>query len=603
MPQLSDFTKNQNSLSVRLKNKQILPLHGLFTVPTGIDKIWYTGVAAGGRDGSTAIDPFLGFTGNNFTIGLSASENIGFMSSYNGAAVSRAPRIDPFGRKVSAIGSNAAPIITGYGGGECYAADNGFMLLSSRAANNPVMYSTNSGRAWSSSGSASKSPGYRNRMAIMPIASPDAPPHENRAAYVGLTNTDISVWLYNSPSSPWATATYAGKGFQSMSYANGYFVAGEQNATTKTSLYYKLAADANTASGWASVVIDAVTAVNINDTTYGGGVYVAVGDSGKIYTAATVGGAWTERTSGTADSIRGIKYANGRFVAVTDTGKVLTSADGITWALTAAIGAAVARDRFDIWYLESTSQWCLSAGTTDYLHYSTDGATWTASAHGLTKYAIAATRVGLLVTSASAVYLIPDMSKPIYHTLSSSGDGGDCRIIRTSSGAELLRLAGGKINYIGGSSTLVEIDASGQGVAGFGGTNNFGGSGAADTGLISTTLAFNAGGACPKLEDLLDNDGMAGIKIPGAAGGTTSGGGGGGGSIMAQPGIISQSAAGPGGGGGSTGQAGGGGEGVVRFKMAVTSGEVLAIGNGMAQRLSDTGGQPQHGFGMIEWEG
>lgn len=603
MPLLSDLTRNQNPLSVRLKNKQVLPLHGLFPVPTAVTKVWYTGVAAGGRDASTAIDPFLS-NSTTLKIGISDSENICFLTSYVVGA-SRAPRIDPIGRKVSAIGTSGSPIDSGYGGGEAYAADNGFMLLSSGSATQPPMHSVNSGRTWTAA-SITKGIGVLNRMAIMPVSNVDAPAHENRACYTSaVAATDLVVWQYTNPSSPWVSATYAGKSFSSMSYANGYFIAGENNATDKTSLYYKLGADANVASGWTAVVVDAVNQRTVNDTTFGGGIYVAFCNGGKIYTASAITGPWTERTSGTTDSINGGKYAAGRFVAVTSTGKVLTSTDGITWVVTAQIGGAYDRTRFDIQYLSVTAQWCLGSGTNNTLHYSTDGATWTANIATTNRYAIAATKVGLLVADTTAVYLIPDPSKPFYFTLSSSGDGGDCRIICTSSGAELLRLAGGKTNYVGGSSTLIEIDSSGQGTGGFGSQGaNYGGSALADTGQVSTTIAANSGGACPKLMDLLDNDGMAGIKIPGAAAGAnSSSAGSGGGSIMAQPGIYLQPAAGPGGGGGGTGSGGGGGEGVVRYQITVTPGEVLAISNGLAQRVHNSSGQPQHGFGMIEWEG
>lgn len=111
---------------------------------------------------------------------------------------------------------------------------------------------------------------------------------------------------------------------------------------------------------------------NISDVLYFAGVYVAVGNSGKVVysvdgvtwsnsnlvtieTILTIsknseyfviggtggkiwtsvdGKTWTERTSNTTKTIYKIKYINNRFVGVCDTGLVIYSVDGKTWNTT-----------------------------------------------------------------------------------------------------------------------------------------------------------------------------------------------------------------------------------------------------------------------------
>ena len=59
--------------------------------------------------------------------------------------------------------------------------------------------------------------------------------------------------------------------------------------------------------------------------TYGDGLYVAVGGSGKL-TNSTDGTTWTARTSGFGTTaIRGVGYGDALYVAVGDSGKLTTS--------------------------------------------------------------------------------------------------------------------------------------------------------------------------------------------------------------------------------------------------------------------------------------
>jgi hypothetical protein len=69
----------------------------------------------------------------------------------------------------------------------------------------------------------------------------------------------------------------------------------------------------------------------IHGVAYGNGMFVAVGNNGKLATSSN-GITWTQRTSGFDTSfIYNVAYCNGMFVAVGEDGKLATSPDGITW--------------------------------------------------------------------------------------------------------------------------------------------------------------------------------------------------------------------------------------------------------------------------------
>lgn len=90
------------------------------------------------------------------------------------------------------------------------------------------------------------------------------------------------------------------------------------------------------AAGWQSV---AVSSSVLSGVAYGGGLYVAVGLSGAIFTSPD-GIQWTQRQSNTTEWLQGVAYGNGRFVAVGSGGTIVTSEDGLTWTSRAG-GAGV----------------------------------------------------------------------------------------------------------------------------------------------------------------------------------------------------------------------------------------------------------------------
>jgi hypothetical protein len=114
--------------------------------------------------------------------------------------------------------------------------------------------------------------------------------------------------------------------------------------------------------------------------TYGAGLWVAVGEAGKIYTSPD-GVNWTLRDSGGTEWIHGVAYGNGMFLAVSYTvyqltgvvyPMVLTSSDGITWTRRTVLGSG-----FQLRSVAFGQGRFVVTGTSQSSIYSTaDGITW-----------------------------------------------------------------------------------------------------------------------------------------------------------------------------------------------------------------------------------
>jgi uncharacterized delta-60 repeat protein len=113
-------------------------------------------------------------------------------------------------------------------------------------------------------------------------------------------------------------------------YENGYWVFGDSgnNIRYSTSGY-----SWTTTSG----VLTGVSTA-INGVAYGNGLYLAVGDGGRISTSSNLT-TWTTRTSGTASVLTSAAYAFGKYWACGTSGTVVSSTDGVTWS-TVSIGTA-----------------------------------------------------------------------------------------------------------------------------------------------------------------------------------------------------------------------------------------------------------------------
>lgn len=130
----------------------------------------------------------------------------------------------------------------------------------------------------------------------------------------------------------------------------------------------------------------AATGTQFNKVAYNGSnLYVAVGNSGQLY-SSTNGTTWTSRTSGFgANAINDVFFGNSLWVAVGVNGTITTSTDGTTWTArtsnmsTNAINAVIYAN--SLWVAVGEG-----GGTTNTggITYSTDGLTWTRKSQSLT---------------------------------------------------------------------------------------------------------------------------------------------------------------------------------------------------------------------------
>jgi len=124
-------------------------------------------------------------------------------------------------------------------------------------------------------------------------------------------------------------------------------------------------------------------ATAIRGVTYGDGLYVAVGETGKLTTSPD-GTTWTTRTSGFGTSnILGVTYGDELYVAVGDSGTMTTSTDGTTWT-TRASGFGTS----EISGVTYGDGLYVAVGSSGTLTTSTDGTTWTARTSGFGTTAI-----------------------------------------------------------------------------------------------------------------------------------------------------------------------------------------------------------------------
>ncbi|GAB3945108.1 hypothetical protein GCM10028805_13660 [Spirosoma harenae] len=116
------------------------------------------------------------------------------------------------------------------------------------------------------------------------------------------------------------------------------------------------------------------------DVAYGGGKYVAVGNSGLIQ-ISTDGVGWTTQVapSQSAGALLGIVYANSQFVAVGSSGRVITSPDGITWA------SQVSGTTKFLWSIAYGAGRFIAVGDDGTAITSADGIAWTSLTTGTSK--------------------------------------------------------------------------------------------------------------------------------------------------------------------------------------------------------------------------
>ena len=106
-----------------------------------------------------------------------------------------------------------------------------------------------------------------------------------------------------------------------ISYGKGMFVAVGESGVLFTS-----------SDGTAWEERSSGTVQPLRDVTYGGSTFVALGGGGTILSSPD-GVRWTRRNSGTGHDLNGVGYGQGIFVIVGDQGTILTSPDGTTWTV------------------------------------------------------------------------------------------------------------------------------------------------------------------------------------------------------------------------------------------------------------------------------
>ena len=75
----------------------------------------------------------------------------------------------------------------------------------------------------------------------------------------------------------------------------------------------------------------------LRGVAFGNGTFVAVGQSGRIFSSADNGASWDTRNS-SGSILNGVAFGNGTFVAVGDGGRILTSSNLSTWNTTYSSG-------------------------------------------------------------------------------------------------------------------------------------------------------------------------------------------------------------------------------------------------------------------------
>mgnify|MGYP000385046333 CR=1 FL=1 len=103
---------------------------------------------------------------------------------------------------------------------------------------------------------------------------------------------------------------------------------------------------------------------------YGGGLFVAVGDSGRIWSSPD-GITWTDQGLQGSNTLYGVAYGGGLFVAVGNNGQIFSSTDGTTWTDQGTQGSN------DLLGAAYGGGFFVAVGASGQIFSSTDGTTWT----------------------------------------------------------------------------------------------------------------------------------------------------------------------------------------------------------------------------------
>ncbi len=122
-------------------------------------------------------------------------------------------------------------------------------------------------------------------------------------------------------------------------------------------------------------ILSSGTTNHLRNVAFGGGLFVAVGDSGTVLTSSN-GITWTPRAVGITNSLRGVTYGHGQFVSVGAAGTIITSTDGAVWSLQSS-------DTLNqLNAVTSTDSEFVAAGNLGTILTSSDGSNWIAQTSG-----------------------------------------------------------------------------------------------------------------------------------------------------------------------------------------------------------------------------
>ena len=193
----------------------------------------------------------------------------------------------------------------------------------------------------------------------------------------------------------WALVLNYNKELESVTYANGLFVATGDDGSILTS---------TNGTAWQPRVSG--TTRRLLGVTYGAGRFVAAGARGTMLTSldATT---WTAVTSGTPDRLEGVDFSNGRFIAVGENGTIVTSTNGTAWTKQ---NFGVTRDLDGLTVANGLLMVVGKGGniltSPDGVHYTTQTTGVTNDLHGVTWGGglwVAVGEPGIVLTSSNAV--------------------------------------------------------------------------------------------------------------------------------------------------------------------------------------------------------
>jgi hypothetical protein len=182
----------------------------------------------------------------------------------------------------------------------------------------------------------------------------------------------VSDWVwYAGPANPTSNA-YQQQNF--IKKVNGYWFI----LTGNGFIFYS--SDAKSWTRWASTATEGI--YSLNGMAFGNGTYIFFGDSGLLYSATSLGGTLTSRTTQfSTNSIYDAVYMAGSvnlFIIVGSGGSVSTSPDGITWTARTANQSTATIYNVAVNADSSLALLASNGSVANNASYSTNGTTWTA---------------------------------------------------------------------------------------------------------------------------------------------------------------------------------------------------------------------------------